>query len=104
MGGAEWFPDILKIRLADTLAQSDYKREEKMKSIAHMQALYEEILADADCLTVKDLAVNGGDLIALGVKPGKDMGDMLNRMLEDVLESPEHNTKEYLVEKYVRDN
>ncbi len=104
MGGAEWFPDILKIRLADTLAQSDYKREEKMKSIAHMQALYEEILADEDCLTVKDLAVNGGDLIALGVKPGKDMGDMLNRMLEDVLESPEHNTKEYLVERYVRDN
>ena len=101
MGGAEWFSDVIKIRYADIYAQSDYMREEKLEHLKHMEQMFAEIMADADCLTTKDLALNGGDLIKLGVKPGKEMGELLDRMLEDVLEHPEHNTKQYLVEHFV---
>ena len=38
-----------------------------------------------DCFTLKDLAVNGNDLIQLGYKPGKKIGTVLNQLLEMVI-------------------
>ena len=64
----------------------------------HCKAVYREILDRKDCVNLKSLAVNGRDLIDLGVSPGKKLGNILNAMLTDVLEHPEHNTKEYLLE------
>jgi tRNA nucleotidyltransferase (CCA-adding enzyme) len=48
-------------------------------------------------LELKDLAVKGDDLIAAGVRPGPDVGEALTRLLEEVLEDPTRNTKEYLL-------
>ena len=50
-------------------------------------------------MSLKTLAVTGKDLIAMGWKPGKDLGETLNRLLERVLEEPEFNTKENLLEE-----
>ena len=50
-----------------------------------------------DCLDLKHLAVSGQDLIAAGVTPGKEMGEILGRLLEHVLERPEDNRKEVLL-------
>ena len=50
-------------------------------------------------LTLKDLAVRGDDLIAAGVRPGPDVGETLARLLEEVLEDPTRNTKEYLLSR-----
>lgn len=50
-------------------------------------------------LALKDLAVRGDDLIAAGVRPGPDVGDALARLLEEVLEDPSRNTKEYLLSR-----
>ena len=50
-------------------------------------------------LTLKDLAVKGDDLIAAGVRPGPDVGETLARLLEEVLEDPARNTREYLLSR-----
>ena len=50
-------------------------------------------------LELKDLAVKGDDLIAAGVRPGPDVGQALARLLEEVLEDPARNTKEYLLSR-----
>ena len=50
-------------------------------------------------LTLKDLAVKGDDLIAAGVRPGPDVGEVLGRLLEEVLEDPTRNTKQYLLSR-----
>ena len=50
-------------------------------------------------LTLKALAVKGDDLIAAGVRPGPDVGEVLARLLEEVLEDPARNTKEYLLSR-----
>jgi tRNA nucleotidyltransferase (CCA-adding enzyme) len=50
-------------------------------------------------LVLKDLAVRGDDLIAAGVRPGPDLGETLARLLEEVLEDPARNTKEYLLSR-----
>jgi tRNA nucleotidyltransferase (CCA-adding enzyme) len=50
-------------------------------------------------LGLKDLAVKGDDLIAAGVRPGPDVGEMLARLLDEVLEDPARNTREYLLSR-----
>ena len=66
-----------------------------------LQEIYQQILKDKECVTLKDLAVTGRDLMELGMEPGKELGDTLNELLEKVIDAPERNTKEYLC-KYVR--
>jgi tRNA nucleotidyltransferase (CCA-adding enzyme) len=59
----------------------------------------EKIRAANPPLTLKDLAVKGDDLIAAGVRAGPDVGDALARLLEEVLEDPARNTREYLLSR-----
>lgn len=66
-----------------------------------LRELTSKIRSDGDCLSLKDLAVNGQDLIAAGIKPGKEIGMILEQMLNDVLEHPEENQKEVLLKKYL---
>ncbi len=97
--GEDAFPWLLQVRSADVYAQSDYKRQEKEEELQKWQQLYEEILEQNQCVSLKTLAVTGGDLIAIGMKPGKELGEMLNKLLELVLEEPSLNTKELLLEQ-----
>lgn len=62
-----------------------------------IRALVALIRGRGDCLSLKELAVKGQDLIAAGVKPGKEMGTMLHELLEHVLEVPQDNEKETLL-------
>ncbi len=97
--GKELFPLYLKVRRADTLAQSDYQQREKLENIQAITDLFHEILEKDECTQVKDLAVNGSDLLAWGVPPGKAVGEELERLLELVLENPEINSKEHLLKQ-----
>ena len=59
--------------------------------------LYNVIKEEAHCLKISDLAIDGKVLMDLGMKPGKDMGDMLGYLLELVLDEPKLNEKEKLI-------
>jgi len=59
----------------------------------------ESVRAAKDPLTLQDLAVNGTDLIAAGVRPGPELGETLARLLAEVLEDPSRNTKAYLLSR-----
>ena len=61
--------------------------------------LWEEVEADGDCISLKTLAVNGGDLMEAGVEKGKAIGETLAWLLDMVLENPELNKKEILLGK-----
>lgn len=94
--GQECYPMLFDLKKADILAQSGYRREEKLEALERYRQLYEEIMARQDCLSLKDLAVNGRDLMELGVPAGSRLGEILSELLELVVEDPEKNTKEYL--------
>ncbi len=95
--GEDAFPEMFEVNRADMLAQSDYIRDVKIKKQERLEALYWEIQENRQCLALKDLAVNGSDLLEKGLKPGKELGEILQKMLADVLEDPGHNEKEYLL-------
>lgn len=98
--GEEWFLPLLEVKTSDVEAQSDYQRDEKLGKIEYWRNAFEEIRCAGDCLSLKDLAVSGKDLIAAGAAPGKKIGRILHEMLEEVLREPAHNTREYLLEKW----
>lgn len=95
--GEDIFPYLLEVKRADMLSQSMYKREKKEAQLQQLEYYYQQILDEKDCLSIKKLAVNGSDLIALGMKPGREIGETLQKMFELVLEDPTRNTKEYLL-------
>ena len=95
--GEEDFPLLFHVKRADTMAQSDYHREEKLQRIDDVEKLYHEILARGDCLSLKQLAVTGADLAEAGIEKGPVMGNILYCMLREVLKEPAHNTKAFLL-------
>lgn len=97
--GVDQYPALFAVKRADTLAQSTYKREEKLQYLKEYEAVYNQIMEKKQCLSIKELAVTGTDLIAAGMKPGKVIGETLKELLEYVLENPEDNTKEKLMEQ-----
>ena len=100
--GVELFPYYLAVRMADVKAQSPYKRREKIENIVAMREVYQETLLNGECVTLRELAVSGRDLMALGMQPGREIGSMLSELLEWVIDEPTCNKKEILCE-YVKE-
>ena len=97
--GKELFPMYVLVQRADILAQSNYKRDQKLQNIQKAEEIFAGIIEREECLSLKDLAVTGKDLIEMGIKPGKEIGEILNGFLEMVIENPTLNKKEILLNK-----
>ena len=97
--GEDIFPMLFPVKRADVAAQSDFMREEKLAMIDGWEKVYRQIMEEKQCFSLKDLAVSGKDLIAAGYKPGPEIGRKLQELLELVLDDPEWNTREKLLEK-----
>lgn len=95
--GEDIFVMLFAVQYADILAQSDYLREEKLRKLTYKKEIYDGICKRKECLCLKDLAVTGSDLIALGIPAGRQIGVILNDLLDLVLEEPERNTREELL-------
>ena len=100
--GYRLFPLLLEVQEADLAGKSEYRREEKSLRLVECRRLYEEILADKDAVTIKELKVSGRDLIEAGISEGPEVGAVLKQMLEHVLEAPEDNNKDILLSRFCR--
>ena len=100
--GAENIESLLMLQTADTLAQSDYMREDKLKRIEELRVLAQEIADKGEAVNLKGLAVDGNDLKKLGFKPGRTLGAALKTLLEQVLDEPELNNRDYLLKEAAR--
>jgi tRNA nucleotidyltransferase (CCA-adding enzyme) len=97
--GKDNFENLLAVKRADTLAQSMYRRDEKLAYIDSLESMYRQILAQEDCLSIKDLMINGKDLIEMGVPQGKQIGHILNTVFDEVVDQPDLNDREYLLNR-----
>lgn len=86
------------VQYADVLSQNPQTIERKLARLDECMQKYQIIEKENHPLSVKELAVNGKDLMVAGVAPGPGLGQILNRLLELVLEEPEKNTKEQLMD------
>jgi len=58
--------------------------------------IFKKVCKNNDCMSLKDMNFTGKDLISMGIKPGKEMGEILNKLLDIVLKNPELNDYERL--------
>lgn len=93
------FDDLFELKRADIAGQSDYMHEEKLAAVDKFEKLYHENLESGNCTDKKQLAVNGGDLIKAGVDKGPEMGRVMEKLLDDVIDEPSANTKETLLSR-----
>lgn len=97
--GEELFPLYLKVQRADILAQNPVTQERKLADLAEMERLYKKVLKEQSCFTLKQLAVTGHDLMDAGIPAGPELGNILNHLLEAVIEDPQKNERERLIEQ-----
>ena len=78
------------------------ERDIKLKDIDDFESMFQRIIKRGDCLSIRELALTGKDLMDMGIDPGPGLGRILDKMLEDVLDDPSHNTKEWLLSRIDR--
>lgn len=93
--GEEDFRALLAVKRADRAATRF--TPEDFQELDRLGTLLDQTLAQRQCFSLKDLAVNGKDLLAEGYPPGKEMGWLLGQLLEQVLENPQLNQREALL-------
>jgi tRNA nucleotidyltransferase (CCA-adding enzyme) len=95
--GKEYMELLFEVNRADTSAKNPERTAEKFEKLETARHLYQEIVNHGDCVNLKELNINGNDLIAVGLKPGRELGDMLNRLLSEIIEEPELNQRDKLL-------
>ena len=94
--GEENMRRLFKVQMADLMAQSDFHREEKSAALEAMITETNRILAEHQCFTLNQLAVNGNDLKAIGITDGKQIGQVLRQLLNEVIDEQLPNEKDAL--------
>lgn len=102
--GEELFEKLLIIQEADARAQNPQKLGPKLEVLNETRVVYKEIIASQECYTIKGLAIDGKDIASLGIKPGREIGEGLQRALEYVIKHPHHNNKQHLLDLIKQQN
>lgn len=100
--GADNLRALLRLKEADTWAQAPEMRAEKIEHIKQVEQFLSEIEAENACFTLKNLAVNGDDLMSIGIPQGKLLGLILNQLLTGVMDEVFPNDKAVLLEQAVK--
>lgn len=96
--GEDLFLELTEVQRADAMGQNKIYLDNRIVKMDNIIEIYKKIKNDRQCLKISDMAINGHDLISLGIKPGKDIGKMLEYLFECVLENPEINDKQTLID------
>lgn len=96
--GEEAFRQLLLVKRADNAAQSPAVQN-RAKALDVLEQLLEEALAARRCFSLRDLAVNGGDLLAAGVPAGAAVGEALRALLALVMDGQCENEKSALLKQ-----
>lgn len=96
--GDDIFMDLLKVKTADKKAQNPIYLKEGLVHIDRINSIYLDIKNKQECISISDLAIGGRDLIELGFKQNNKLGLALNALLIAVIEDPNLNKKEKLIE------
>ncbi len=96
--GRDYMELFFEVSRADTSGKNPAMNQEKHKSLSEARRLYKEFLDQDACVSLDELKISGKDLIDEGYKPGKDMGKLLDKLLKEVIDNPQLNKKEILLD------
>jgi len=97
--GKDIFSKYIEVMKADIMAQNPKLLDKRIIKLEAIKEYFNYIIKENQCTTIKELAINGNDLIKVGISEGKKIGLILSRLLEIVIEDPDKNDKEFLIKK-----
>lgn len=97
--GEKQFRRLLQVKKADNKAQNLELSSDRIEELSEIENLIDEVLQEEECFSLKDLAVNGKDLMSVGYKTGKELGNTLNILLQLVIDGDCPNEKEKLLQE-----
>jgi putative nucleotidyltransferase with HDIG domain len=92
--GLAYIPLLFQLRLAD---QKAIHNSVDITMVSELDGRIQKILSEHDALNIKDLEINGNDLMEAGISKGPRIGQVLNLLLETVLDDPKQNTRAQLL-------
>ena len=99
--GLQYMDDLFDLRVADVFGmhnnQVNLRNSTTSENILELKERIEKITEKQNALSLKDLCVNGKDLMDIGIPSGKKIGVVLNELFEAVLEDPDMNSREKLL-------
>ena len=97
--GEERFRQLIQVQNADGMSQEHIHGEQKRLSLEKVLLMLDVILEEQQCFSLKDLAVNGKDIVDMGVLEGKQVGIILNRLMDMVIDEEIENNRESLLKE-----
>lgn len=97
--GKELFEKLLEVKQADTMAAASAQKFERIQNIDKVRLVLKEVLQSRQCFSMKDLNINGRDIVGLGIPEGKAVGIILKSILEMVIDGELENKRNAILEK-----
>ena len=95
--GEKQFSRLLDIRIADILAHAVGTQQSRIERHHALKEIFEKVLEEKECFTLKDMKINGHDLIHMGIPEGKQIGLVLNGLLDCVISGSLPNEHDALI-------
>lgn len=89
---------LLQVKTADILAQSNLDRESRLRTHKDVSDCIDKIIQQSECFSLKNLAINGKDLIEIGVTQGTKIGAVLSELVDMVIDNEIPNETQALLE------
>lgn len=99
--GERRFSQFLDVRMADILAHAEGTQESRIERCIALGSIMSEVLEAEQCFALKDLQINGRDIMNLGIEQGKRVGEILNSLLDKVISGALENEHNALMQRAV---
>lgn len=104
--GEKRFRQLLCVRMADIEAHAKGTQESRIERCSALHSILDEVIEQEQCFSMKDLFINGNDVMSFGISQGKTVGDVLNHILDMVISEDLPNERDVLLEeaqRYIRE-
>lgn len=91
--GEEVFRELIAVKKADILAQSGKFLTSRLNDLLEIENIIEKTISSEHCFSLRDLKINGTDIMKLGISQGKMVGETLSYLLAEVIEERLENDK-----------
>jgi tRNA nucleotidyltransferase (CCA-adding enzyme) len=88
---------LVEVKRADTKAHAPGHQDKRLRHLDEVIRQLDIIIAEQHCFSIKDLEINGNDLIEAGIPQGRKIGEMLGLLLDMVIDEQVENNREALL-------
>lgn len=97
--GPERFEQLLAVKQGDALSHSGQSRERRLALCRALEEVLHRVLEEGQCFTLESMKLGGKDLLALGVPPGRRVGELLAALLDEVIRGELANERPALLDR-----